>query len=190
MTGNTLNTQKSPKKSNGFWKEWKNLRGEMKRVIAKNDGKFPTSSGLREIGENQILNSARTYFGGLPEVRRKMGYGEKKPKPNGTLYARPKKNGISCYLAVRDGIYFLVSDSGEEIKRGSNLEVLAREIATQRYSDSKSNTPGLTIDERKLPSLLRGYYTPLSMSDEEIFWDVYANEWGSLAEVPKERRIF
>ncbi len=58
-----------------YWKSWKNTRGELKKAIKQNNGEFPSTGRLKELGYNQLLVcSIKKYFGGIYQIRKRMGY--------------------------------------------------------------------------------------------------------------------
>ncbi len=63
-----------PRKTNKFWKSWKNIRRELKKVIKQNNGEFPTQRRFLEMRVSTILNNMIKYHGGINKVREKMGY--------------------------------------------------------------------------------------------------------------------
>jgi len=67
------------KKPNNYWKDWSNFERELKIVIEKNNGKFPTSTYLVKNGYSS-LGFAISRQGGFYIAAEKIGYiYDKKP---------------------------------------------------------------------------------------------------------------
>ena len=68
---------KLSRKQKGYWSNWENMKKTLNEIIKKN-GKFPTSTELREVGYSGLLTSIIETHGGLCKVRERLGYKEGK----------------------------------------------------------------------------------------------------------------
>src|SRR3989344_2622264 len=62
------------KKPAGYWKDFGNVQTALNIAIQENNGLFPTTTQLEEMGLQQVSENCRRYHGGMDEVRRRMGY--------------------------------------------------------------------------------------------------------------------
>lgn len=60
----------------GYWKDWKNAKREINKAIDENKGEFPNVKRLKEMGRGDLIYAIRIH-GGIPAVRKKIGYNEK-----------------------------------------------------------------------------------------------------------------
>ena len=65
------------KKSDDFYKNWKNLEGELRKVIKENNDQFPCARELKFLGL-QGLTVGIYFHNGFPEVRERIGYNQQK----------------------------------------------------------------------------------------------------------------
>jgi hypothetical protein len=70
---------KEGQKHKGYWDNPDNFYRELKEVIYKNNGNFPTKTYLEESGRSDLSNVFKNY-GGVFAVRKRMGY-ESKRRP-------------------------------------------------------------------------------------------------------------
>ncbi len=81
------------RKPPGYWFNWNNIERELREVIEneykdengnviKPSGEFPKEVQLVKTGKNYLLHPIRKYFGGIPNVRKRMGF-EPSYKPDG-----------------------------------------------------------------------------------------------------------
>jgi hypothetical protein len=64
----------SNRKPPGYWKSWQHLVEELQPEIEKLKH-FPSTSELDRMSKWGIINAMRSYHGGYPAVREKLGYG-------------------------------------------------------------------------------------------------------------------
>lgn len=60
-------------KPKGYWMEWENVEKELKKLIKKNKGRFPTNKQIRESSLT-LQNVVNTYHGGMIKVRERLGF--------------------------------------------------------------------------------------------------------------------
>lgn len=73
--------ESNSRKPDGYWKQWDNVEYELNKVI-NCLGHFPTQRELCDL-DHQSLVYAISNFGGLNNIRKKLGYEEKAEKPTG-----------------------------------------------------------------------------------------------------------
>ncbi|MFX0138693.1 MAG: hypothetical protein ACFFDN_33940 [Candidatus Hodarchaeota archaeon] len=64
----------SVRKPRFYWKEWDNVKRDLKEIIKNLNERFPTRGNLEELGRLDLLNAIQRYHGGLDKVKEKMGY--------------------------------------------------------------------------------------------------------------------
>lgn len=74
-------TKKKQPKPWGYWRNWENLERELKKIIGKNNGQFPSWKKLNQSGRSDITNAVKKH-GGMRIVRQKLGFDESS-KENG-----------------------------------------------------------------------------------------------------------
>ncbi len=84
LLGNFEGHSNTEKKSSIYWKNWKNIKKDLKKEIKRNHGEFPTQTGLATVGKSGLGWAIYKYHGGFAKVRRKMGY--KANNENGYYY--------------------------------------------------------------------------------------------------------
>jgi hypothetical protein len=70
------------RKPPNFWRDWNNVERELKIIIEKNNGEFPTQNKFFEMKKSSLYSAFGQYHGGPNAVRKRMGY-ERLEKPNG-----------------------------------------------------------------------------------------------------------
>ena len=66
-------------KPRGYWRDFNNLQEELKKVIDEL-GHFPSKTEMKQLYQSLAVAIER-YHGGLPSVRKKLGYEDRKGKP-------------------------------------------------------------------------------------------------------------
>lgn len=66
------------KKPSGYYKKFSNFRKELEEAIEENNDEFPTQKELIVMGRSTLQLATVRYHGGLPVVRERIGYNERK----------------------------------------------------------------------------------------------------------------
>ncbi len=163
-----------------YWKKWENVENTMKKIIEteyrdkkgeliKKAGGFPTQSQLRTIKQGSVLSGMQRDYGGLSEVRKKMGY-ENIQHPSG-YWKKWENFEIKLNIIINNEYK---NDKGEMIKKAgdfpttSNLREINQGIiiaVAQKYYGGLNNVrqimdyPHENLSERSAYYSRRGYAT-------------------------------
>ncbi|MHA1784326.1 MAG: hypothetical protein ACTSVE_03945 [Candidatus Helarchaeota archaeon] len=107
------------KKKPEYWLKWKNVAKEMKKIIKRNNKKFPTLQELRRLDfENQEVEKAIMRHGmTLDEVRLKMGYKSEESSSRDKMLALLEASTDSFLSNIREIKKERAEFMGQRIKR-------------------------------------------------------------------------
>ncbi len=106
----------------GSWRDAVFVEEQMSAAIQRNNGRFPTSTELREMKCNSLEVAITTYHDGLPALRKKMGYDVHPTKVVSDL-AEPKqtKKVWREWRDIEDCLSAIITDLGGDFPTQKSL---------------------------------------------------------------------
>lgn len=169
MVGNVNLCLKSVQKPRGYWKDFSNLKEEIK-VVIEELGHFPTRLELRRLGRSDIDNAVSRYHEGLFKVKEEMGF---KPdqKPRG--YWRSWQNLMRELLPIVEKLgYFPSSPELARMKRWDILNSMrdyhgGHQAVREKLGYSRVMKPKISVEDiRKFKDLYASGCSVEEISDK------------------------